>query len=93
MIKGLITLALTTRTIERELLASAILPLVSGAQVPVFTMTPVDSPIKPFTKIADRVEMTVNLKAKRTSGPAVALKPQPAGTTVQESPDAAVGPH
>ena len=28
----------------------------------------------PFVKIADRVEVTVNLKAKRTSGPPVALK-------------------
>jgi hypothetical protein len=28
----------------------------------------------PFIKIADRVEVTVDLKAKRTSGPAVALK-------------------
>jgi polyisoprenoid-binding protein YceI len=47
----------------------------------------------PFIKIADRVEVTVNLKAKRISGPPVALKPQPAGTMVQESRDAAVGPH
>jgi polyisoprenoid-binding protein YceI len=29
----------------------------------------------PFIKIADRVEVTVNLKAKRVSGPPVALKP------------------
>ena len=28
----------------------------------------------PFIKIADRVEVTINLKAKRTSGPPVALK-------------------
>ena len=28
----------------------------------------------PFIKIADRVEVTVNLKAKRTSGPPVQLK-------------------
>jgi polyisoprenoid-binding protein YceI len=28
----------------------------------------------PFIKIADRVEVTVDLKAKRVSGPAVALK-------------------
>jgi len=47
----------------------------------------------PFVKIADRVEVTVNLKAQRISGPPVTLKPQPAGTTVQESRDAAVGPH
>ena len=47
----------------------------------------------PFIKIADRVEVTVNPKAKHISGPPVALKPQPAGTMVQESRDAAVGPH
>ena len=47
----------------------------------------------PFIKIADRVEVTVNLKAKRISGPPVALKPQPASTMVQESRDVAVGPH
>ncbi len=29
----------------------------------------------PFIKIADRVEVTVDLKAKRTSGPPIALKP------------------
>ena len=29
----------------------------------------------PFSKIADRVEVTVDLKAKRVSGPPVALKP------------------
>ena len=28
----------------------------------------------PFIKIADRVEVTVNLKAKRVSGPPVELK-------------------
>jgi hypothetical protein len=37
--------------------------------------------------------VTVNLKAQRISGPPVTLKPQPAGTTVQESLDAALGPH
>ena len=36
----------------------------------------------PFIKIADRVEVTVNLKAKRISGPPVVLKPQPAGRMV-----------
>jgi len=46
----------------------------------------------PFIKIADRVEVTVNLKAKRISGPPVDLKPQPASTMVQESRNAAVGP-
>ena len=45
----------------------------------------------PFIKIAERVEVTVNLKAQRISGPPVTRKPQPAGTTVQESLDAAVG--
>jgi polyisoprenoid-binding protein YceI len=29
----------------------------------------------PFMKIADRVEVTVDLKVKRVSGPPVALKP------------------
>jgi hypothetical protein len=28
----------------------------------------------PFIKIADRVEVTINLNAKRTSGPPVTLK-------------------
>ncbi len=33
----------------------------------------------PFIKIADRVEVTVNLKAKRVSGPPVVLKQLPTG--------------
>jgi polyisoprenoid-binding protein YceI len=47
----------------------------------------------PFIKIAERVEVTVKLKAQRISGPPVTLKPQPAGTTVQESLDAAMRQH
>jgi polyisoprenoid-binding protein YceI len=47
----------------------------------------------PFIKIADRIEVTVNLKAQRISGPPVALKPQAAGTMAQESRAAAVGLH
>ena len=47
----------------------------------------------PFIKIAERVEVTVNLKAQRISGPPVTVKPQPTGTTVPESLDAAVGTH
>jgi polyisoprenoid-binding protein YceI len=47
----------------------------------------------PFIKIADRIKVTVNLKAQRLSGPPIALKPQAAGTVAQESRDAAVGPH
>ena len=47
----------------------------------------------PFIKIADRIEVIVNLKAQRISGPPVALKPQAAGTMSQERRDAAVGTH
>jgi len=47
----------------------------------------------PFIKIADRIEVIVNLKAQRISGPPVALKPQAAGTMIQERRDAAVGTH
>ena len=47
----------------------------------------------PFMKIADRIEVTVNLKAQRISGLPVAPKSQAAGTMVQESRDTVVGSH
>jgi hypothetical protein len=63
------------------ILVSALIPSVSPTQeVPVSAITPAESTIKfdeqrhSFIKIANRVEVTVALQAKRISGPPVVFK-------------------